>query len=328
MTQHHYVLDINNEEDFNQFALTVFHLQATENEVYKQYLNTLAINHNDINTINDVPFLPIEFFKNHKVITGNHEAEQIFESSGTTGVQTSRHYVNNIDLYEQSFTKCFELFYGKPHEYCFIALLPSYIERGNSSLIYMMDKLIKSSKHSDSGFYKTIDTSFIALLNQLKNEQHTKVFLIGVTYALLELAENYTLDLNNFIVMETGGMKGMRKEITRMELYDILTNSLNVNTIHSEYGMTELLSQAYAVKEGVFRCPPWMRIIIRDANDPFNTAEIGKTGVINVIDMANIYSCSFIATQDAGKLHHDNSFEVLGRVDNSDVRGCNLLLSL
>lgn len=307
--------------------MEVFHFQAKFNEVYKQYLSLLKINSSSINKVNQIPFLPITFFKQFKVVTGEFSPALTFTSSGTTGMVNSNHYVKHEQLYIHSFLNCFRTFYGNESNFTFICLLPSYLEREGSSLIYMMDYLIKSSKNEFSGFYPTINNSFLDLIKQLQNDKKQQVFFIGVTFALLELAEKYPCDLSNFIVLETGGMKGRRKEITRVELYDILRKNLNAKSIHSEYGMTELLSQAYAKENGQFYCPKHMKVLIRDLNDPFTFLNTNQSGVINIIDLANIYSCAFIATEDAGKINYNGSFEVLGRVDHSDVRGCNLLMS-
>lgn len=321
------VFDIQNELDFENAALAVFKFQAAKNIVYRRYLELLKIDVLSIKKSVDIPFLPISFFKQFKVISGNFEPSVIFTSSGTTGQSNSSHFVKSEQLYVQSFLQSFRTFYGNEKDYTFVCLLPSYLDRQGSSLIYMMDYLVKSSQKPASGFYPKINKEFIALLNQLQEKKTEKVFFIGVTFALLDLAEHYPSDLSHFILMETGGMKGRRKEITRLELYDILKKNLNAREIHSEYGMTELLSQAYSKEKGQFFCPNHMKVYIRDLNDPFTMLPEGKTGVINVIDLANLYSCSFIATQDAGKIASNGSFEVLGRVDHSDIRGCNLLMS-
>lgn len=320
------VFNIQNDKDFENVALAVFQFQAKHNEVYKKYCNLLNIKIDAIKSIEKIPFLPIQFFKQQKVVAGNFEPEVVFTSSGTTGTINSSHFVKSEQLYIKSFLECFRQFYGDESEYTFICLLPSYLERAGSSLIYMMDYLVKASNSSQSGFYPQINESFINLINTLQKDKSLKVFFIGVTFALLELAEKYPTDLSHFILLETGGMKGRRKEITRSELYEILEESLHAKAIHSEYGMTELLSQAYSKENGQFYCPKHMKVLIRDLNDPFAFLPSNKTGVINVIDLANIYSCAFIATQDAGKLRKDGSFEVLGRVDHSDIRGCNLLM--
>lgn len=293
--------------------------------MYRTYVDGIKVNVAAINKISHIPFLPIEFFKTHKVIVDidNSDAcDIIFTSSG--GVK-SKHYVKNVSIYEESYLLGFENFYGAISDYCVLALLPSYLERDGSSLIYMMEDLIQRSKHDDSDFYLNNYDELIQKINEL-NSKGQKTILIGVTYALLELMEKQELKLNTTIVMETGGMKGKRKEMVREELHQLLCKGYGVTSIHSEYGMTELLSQAYSKGEGIFECPPWMQIIIRDTNDPLHILTDNRTGGINVIDLANIYSCSFIATQDLGKRYADGLFEVLGRFDNSDIRGCNLLI--
>lgn len=326
------IFSIKNASQFEEQALAVFRYQAVKNEVYSQYLKGLSISPDSIKKLNEIPFLPIDFFKTHKVICDSGSKDEIvFTSSGTTGSVQSKHYVSDVSVYEQSYLKGFEFFYGNIEDYCVLALLPSYLERDGSSLIYMAEDLIKKSKHGDSGFYLNNYDELITKLNALE-ARGQKTILIGVTYALLDLSEKFPLwkrgkgDLANVTVMETGGMKGKRKEMVREELHAVLCKGLGVNKIHSEYGMTELLSQAYSKGDGIFNCPPWMKILIRDTNDPLTILETKKTGGINVIDLANINSCSFIATQDLGKFYADNSFEVLGRFDNSDIRGCNLLV--
>ncbi|MCX6296287.1 MAG: acyl transferase [Bacteroidetes bacterium] len=328
------VFKINSELGFRDLALSVFKYQSVANEVYRKYIEVLGQNPDNVSEIGQIPFLPIDFFKSYKVQCKSDEKAQngiLFTSSGTTGSIQSKHFVSDVSVYEKSYLKGFELFYGSIEEYCVLALLPSYLERDGSSLIYMAEDLIKRSKNTDSGFYLNNYDELILKLNALMNSGQ-KTILIGVTYALLDLAEKFPLfnerkgDLKNIIVMETGGMKGKRKEMVREELHTILCKGIGVNSIHSEYGMTELLSQAYSSGNGLFNCPPWMKILIRDTNDPFSFLPPNKTGGINVIDLANINSCSFIATQDLGKVHPDNSFEILGRFDNSDIRGCNLLV--
>ncbi len=320
------VFDIQNESDFEAAALAVFHYQAIHNVVYKKYLNLLNIHPSDVNQTNKIPFLPIEFFKSFPVVTGHFTPEVVFTSSGTTSQNTSRHLVKSSAVYIRSFLNSFRHFYGSEQEYVIIALLPSYLDRKGSSLIYMTDYLIRSGSHHLSGFYSQINKHLLAVLKTLSTQSQKKVILLGVTFALLQLAEQYPLDLSSFIVMETGGMKGQAKEITRTELYQILQQKLNISHVHSEYGMTEMLSQAYSKNQGHFFTPSHLKIMIRDLNDPFTLLEAEKSGVINIIDLANVHSCAFIATQDAGKIHHDCSFEVLGRVDYSDIRGCNLLM--
>jgi Acyl-protein synthetase, LuxE len=282
-----------------------------------------------VNRIEEIPFLPIQFFKTNKITTTNFEAEITFESSGTTGENISRHFVKKLSVYRDSFTKAFELFYGNPEKYCIVGLLPGYLERENSSLITMVDYLIKASMHEHSAFYlRNHDKLYKTLVHYEIREQ--PVLLIGVTYALLDFAEKYSIDLGHTIVMETGGMKGRRKEITREEVHDFLKQKLGLLSVHSEYGMTELLSQAYAKENGLFQCPPWMKVLLREENDPFLVTsrpprDKPATGLLNIIDFANIYSCCFIATDDVGKLYQNGTFEVLGRRDSSDLRGCSLL---
>jgi phenylacetate-coenzyme A ligase PaaK-like adenylate-forming protein len=320
------IFKINSEADFNSLAIAVFHYQYEQNEVYKKYVNSLSVKPETIVHYTQIPFLPIELFKSQRVVCQPVAAGAIeFTSSGTTGQNTSVHTVNDISLYEESFSKGFELFYGKPQEYCILALLPNYLERTGSSLVYMFDKLIGASGHPESGFYLHNMDELIGTINELK-KNNRKTLLLGVTYALLDLVEKNIALNDRFIVMETGGMKGKRKEMIKEELHALLTEKLGVNTIHSEYGMTELLSQAYSKKAGLFSCPPWMRVLIRDTNDPFAYQPVQKSGGINVIDLANLYSCSFIETKDLGKLHNETDFEIIGRFDNSDIRGCNLMI--
>jgi phenylacetate-coenzyme A ligase PaaK-like adenylate-forming protein len=293
--------------------------------VHKDFTSDLNISPASISSVKDIPYLPISFFKTHEVLSDARKPEIVFSSSGTTGMVQSRHLVTDVGIYEASFNNAFEQFYGKIEDTCLLALLPSYLERDGSSLIYMVDTLLKQSKHSDSGYFlHNHDELFHRLKKLQDNKQRT--ILIGVTYALLDFIERYQLDFPELIVMETGGMKGKRKEMVREELHDLLQAGFGVSAIHSEYGMTELLSQAYSFGEGVFHCPAWMKIVLRDTNDPLSLIQNQQTGGINVIDLANINSCSFIATQDLGKIYPDGSFEVLGRFDNADIRGCNLLV--
>jgi phenylacetate-coenzyme A ligase PaaK-like adenylate-forming protein len=323
------IFSIKTPQEFKNLAIDIFRFQAEHNEVYKQYIHSLKIELDNIDEIEKIPFLPIEFFKTHTITSTPNKSESIvFKSSGTTGENTSKHFVNDISVYEKSYSTAFKIFYGNITDYCFLALLPSYLEREGSSLVYMADDLIKKSKHSESGFYLKNYDELILKLQQLADKKQ-KTILLGVTYALLDLVDKFPLfkfPKGYLTVMETGGMKGKRKEMIREELHDILKQGFGVETIHSEYGMTELLSQAYSKGDGNFSCPPWMKILIRDVNDPFSYLEKGRTGGINVIDLANIYSCSFIATQDLGKISPNTSFEVLGRFDNSDIRGCNLMV--
>lgn len=306
-------------------ALKVFRYQHAYNIVYREFCDLLNVNSQEVKALQQIPFLPIQFFKSHDVVSNTNRPEQIFTSSGTTGMVNSRHLVTDVSLYEESYRKGFSEFYGDIENYVVLALLPSYLERTGSSLIYMVEDLIKRSNSPDSGFYLDNHDELIQKLITL-DESGQNVILIGVTYALLDLLEKQKFHLKNTIIMETGGMKGRRKEMIREELHNILCNGFGVSVIHSEYGMTELLSQAYSLGNGVFECPNWMHILIRDTEDALTYVNEGKTGGINVIDLANINSCSFIATQDLGKKNPNNSFEVLGRFDNSDIRGCNLMV--
>jgi phenylacetate-coenzyme A ligase PaaK-like adenylate-forming protein len=318
--------NIHNENDFLETALKVFNYQYNNNAIYQAFIKALGKNRDSVNTLESIPFLPVEFFRNHKVVTGDFPIEKIFESSGTTGVTPGKHYVCDLSLYEESFLETFNLFYGDPKGYLILALLPSYTEREGSSLVYMADKLIKLSANSSSGFYKADDENLIEKITSFKNNKQ-KVLLLGVSFALLDLAEKTTSDLSGVIVMETGGMKGRRKELIRSELHAVLKDKFNVPVIHSEYGMTELMSQAYSKGDGIFYSPPWMKVMLRDPQDPLSIyAGTNRTGGINIIDLANINSCSFISTGDLGKIHADGGFEVLGRFDNSDIRGCNLMV--
>jgi phenylacetate-coenzyme A ligase PaaK-like adenylate-forming protein len=314
------------ETEFNNLAIKVFQYQFQNNTIYQKYVMSLKIDVNLVKHYSQIPFLPIEFFKSKEVVSSQLENNTVcFSSSGTTGQITSKHYVNDISIYETSFHKGFELFYGKPSDYCILVLLPNYLERTGSSLVYMFDRLIKESTHSLSGFYLNNLNDLIETIEILKQSKQ-KTLLLGVTYALLDLAD-LNVDLNDdFIVMETGGMKGRRKEMLKEELHQILKQKLKVSSIHSEYGMTELLSQAYSKQNGFFCCSPWMKVLIRDVNDPFSYVKNNKGGGVNVIDLANLNSCSFIETKDLGKFSQNFDFEILGRFDNSDIRGCNLMV--
>lgn len=325
MEQAKEIFNIKTEKDFLDVALKIFHYQMENVEVYASFIHYLGIDTDKVKKLSDIPFLPIEFFKSHEIISRNKQSKVIFESSGTTGQNTSRHFVADTDLYKKSFLKGFTEFYSEPSEYCILALLPSYLERQGSSLIYMADHLIRLSSHPESGFYLDEQEKLIAVLRKLKNENQ-KTILLGVSFALLDLAEKFKEDLSGMIIMETGGMKGRRKELVREELHGILKAAFNVESIHSEYGMTELLSQAWSKGNGIFHTPPWMKIMARDSHDPFHIQSTGIPGVLNIIDLANIYSCSFIASSDLGKVFPDGSFEVSGRMDASDIRGCNLLI--
>jgi hypothetical protein len=320
------VFAITNEKEFSVIALEVFHFQYRYNPLYHDYCKALGKSPREVKTITDIPFLPISFFKTNRIATTSFNAELIFKSSGTTGSANSHHYVKDANLYVKSFSKGFKKFYGDVKDYCILGLLPSYLERGNSSLVYMVDYLIRESGHRESGFYLDEFEKLDAGLKRLGSAGQ-KTILIGVTYALLDFGLRFPQQLSNTIIMETGGMKGRGKEMTRAELYDYLKKSFGVSHIHSEYGMTELLSQAYGI-DGKMASPPWMKILLRDETDPLSVYGSSETasGAINIIDLANLYSCSFIATEDAGKINADESFEILGRMDHSDIRGCSLMV--
>ena len=319
------IFTISSQKQFEKIALKVFRFQHENNPVYHDFCNHLKVDKQKVKSLQQIPFLPIQFFKSHNVLSSTDSIQETFSSSGTTGMTTSKHHVTDITLYEESYRKGFADFYGNIEDYVILALLPSYLERDGSSLIYMVDDLIKFSNNPESGFYLNQYDTLSQKLTELDNSGQN-VILIGVTYALLDLVEQYNFSLKNTIIMETGGMKGKRKEMIREELHQLLCDGFGVENIHSEYGMTELLSQAYSLGNGVFECPSWMQILIRDTEDALTYITNGKTGGINVIDLANINSCSFIATQDLGKKNPNNSFEVLGRFDNSDIRGCNLMV--
>lgn len=310
-------------EEFLETALNIFRHQYNKSEVYFNWCQLRKKTPENVCTLNDIPFLPIEFFKNN-VINCQQKSDAIFTSSGTTGQSRSSHHVADISVYEKSFLSGFELFYGSTVNFCIVGLLPGYLERNDSSLVYMFDKLMKFSGHQANGMYLSDHEKLFELLKTLKHKKQ-KTILVGVTYALLDFAEKYHISFPELIVMETGGMKGKREEITRQELHTRLKKSFTSSQIHSEYGMTELLSQAY-MQDVFFRCPPWMKVLIRDPHDPISYLDAGKTGGINIIDLANINSCSFIETQDLGRLKQDGEFEVLGRIDHSAIRGCNLMI--
>jgi phenylacetate-coenzyme A ligase PaaK-like adenylate-forming protein len=320
------IFKIKGRKTFREIALKVFLYQAGEVEAYASYLDLLGIEPGRISDPEKIPFLPIEFFKSHEIKVRNKKAELIFESSGTSGHTPAKHYVADASLYQRSFFEGFRRMYGAPEKLCILALLPSYLEREASSLVYMMNQLIAVSEHPDSGFYLDQLGDLSEILRKRSMDGHPTL-LIGVTFALLELAEQHPQDLgDNLILMETGGMKGRRKEMVRGELHQVLKAAFSLKEIHSEYGMTELLSQAYSKGEGRFYHPPWMQVTMRDPNDPLSPLRTGQSGGINVIDLANINSCSFVATGDLGKSYEDGSFEVLGRFDHSDIRGCNLMV--
>ncbi len=325
MISTHDIFTISNQKQFDKMALKVFRFQYENNLVYREFCDFLKTEVQKVKTIQQIPFLPIQFFKSHSVVSNTNPIQTTFTSSGTTGMVTSKHLVTNVSIYEESYRKGFSQFYGNIEDYVVLALLPSYLEREGSSLIHMVDDLIQLSNHPESGFYLHNYDELIEKIIQL-DESGQNVILIGVTYALLDVIEKHSFQLENTIIMETGGMKGKRKEMIREELHQQLCNGFGVESIHSEYGMTELLSQAYSLGEGVFECPSWMQISIRDTEDALSYVREGKTGGINVIDLANINSCSFIATQDLGKKYSNGSFEVLGRFDHSDIRGCNLMV--
>ncbi|WP_298754355.1 acyl transferase [uncultured Psychroserpens sp.] len=319
------IFSISTEKDFSTLALDIFKFQFENNPVYRSFCDLLYTHPSDVKQIEDIPFLPIQFFKSHHILSSKAQIQDVFSSSGTTGSKTSKHYVTDLSIYEQSFRKGFEEFYGSIKDYVILALLPNYLERKGSSLIYMVNDMIQHSNHPESGFY-------LNNINDLKQQlitldaQGKKILLIGVSFALLDVVEQYQFQLKNTIVMETGGMKGRRKELVRDELHALLKSGFGVSEIHSEYGMTELLSQAYSLGNGRFKCPNWMRVLTRDPEDALTLQNINKTGGINIIDLANINSCSFIATQDLGRTYKDRSFEIIGRFDSSDIRGCNLMV--
>ena len=318
------IFSIQNFRQFEALTLKIFRDQAENCEVYRQFVKNLGIKPANVNNLNAIPFLPVEFFKTHDIIRRTGKAEEIFKSSGTSGMSQSRHMVLDVGMYVQSFRKAFKIFYGDITKYAVMALLPSYLERDGSSLIYMVDNLMRSA-NKESGYFLYDHEN---LREKLQGLKRTKIpaILIGVTYALLDFAESHSIEFPELTVMETGGMKGKRREMVRDELHETLCAGFGVPVIHSEYGMTELLSQAYSKGGGIFHCPPWMKVMIRDTNDPLEILGADRTGGINIIDLANLNSCSFIATQDLGKTLRNGTFEVLGRFDNSDIRGCNLLV--
>lgn len=319
------IFSIKDEIEFEELALEVFHFQYKNNKVYNKWCNLMKSTPNNVKSISKIPFLPISFFKTHDVISfKKEESTYFFKSSGTTSNQTSKHYIYDLQIYERSFVKCFEEFFSKVEDYCFLAILPNYLEQSNSSLVYMIDSFIRRSKYSESEFYKGYLEGVIYKIKDLE-KRGIKTILFGVTYALMDLIEIEKLELKNTIVFETGGMKGRRKELIRKELHNLLSKGFSIDTIASEYGMCELFSQAYSKGEGLFYCPSHMRVVIRDTYDPLSYIGKGKTGGINVIDLANIYSCSFIETEDLGRGFVGNSFEIMGRIDNTTTRGCNLM---
>ena len=319
------IFNIKDASEFEKLTFDVFNFQFKNNPIYRSFCDLLYVHPSSVKAIADIPFLPIQFFKTHRVLSVKKPIEATFSSTGTTGKSTSKHYVTNLDIYKKSFRKGFKTFYGSIENYIILALLPSYLEREGSSLIYMVNDMISKSKHPESGFY----------LNNLSELKHTlitldaenkKVLLIGVSFALLDLVDSHTFNLKSTLIMETGGMKGKRKELVREALHEKLKKGFGVSTIHSEYGMTELLSQAYSKGNGVFNSPNWMQILTRDPEDALTLNSFNKIGGINIVDLANINSCAFIATQDLGRVYPDGSFEIMGRFDNSDIRGCNLMV--
>ncbi|WP_242092051.1 acyl transferase [Aestuariivivens sediminicola] len=319
------IFSVKTRTDFEHLALKVFKFQFEKNRVYRSFCDLLYKHPSEVTSLKDIPFLPIQFFKSHIILSTQNPVSKTFTSSGTTSEGISKHCVSNLEIYKQSFTKAFQGFYGTIEDYVILALLPSYLERTDSSLIYMVDHLIKASKEPASGFYldnlKELKTALTSL-----DAKGKKILLIGVSFALLDLVEQYQFNLKNTVVMETGGMKGRRKELIRSELHGILKKGFGIERVHSEYGMTELLSQAYSTGDGIFNCPPWMGVLTRDPEDALTIQNFGKVGGLNIIDLANINSCSFIATQDLGRVFSNGSFEVIGRFDHSDIRGCNLMV--
>ena len=312
------------DKNFEQIAFEVFQFQYINNNIYKSYCDLLKKTPSNIADISSIPFLPISFFKSHSVMC-TKKYDKVFHSSGTTNENLSKHYVSDIHVYEQSFLKNFIDNYGNPKDYVILGLLPNYMENENSSLIYMVNNLIELSESNDSGFFLKEYDFIIEKMKSLYKE-NKKIILIGVSYALLDLSESKSLNFENTIIIETGGMKGQRREMIKKELHETLKERTGLKKIHSEYGMTELLSQAYSKGDGIFSCPNWMRVFIRDMNDPNFLYSNNKSGGINIIDLANVNSCSFIATEDMGSLHENGSFEIMGRIDHSETRGCNLLL--
>lgn len=313
----------NCKNNFNNLTKDIFKHQINNNELFKNWAASIQRFSYESLNLESLPFLPISFFKTHKIIQNNLNEVVVFESSGTTQTINSKHFIADIELYKKSFLGAFEMVYGKVEDWCILGLLPSYLERNNSSLVFMVDELIKRSKDENSGFYLN-DFEKLHETLQTQKKLNKKTLLIGVTFALLDFAENYNIDFKELIVMETGGMKGRKKEMTKDEVHFNLKKAFNIENIHSEYGMTELLSQAYSIQNQIHVCPPWMKVLVRSEDDPFDVKLTGR-GVINVIDLANIYSCSFIATEDIGEVYEDGSFRVFGRLDASDIRGCSLL---
>ena len=320
MARYDEIFLIGSEAEFEREALRLFRHQAEHCAPYAEYVRLLGVEPSQVQRVEDIPMLPIEIFKSHKVYCGEQEPQITFTSSATTGMVQSRHYVEDIALYERAFTEAFRHFYGDERECSIYALLPSYLEREGSSLVYMAERLI--AQCGGGGFYLH---DYEKLLNDMSHDPNPKI-LLGVTYALLDLAENYAPKLENTVVMETGGMKGRRKELPKSELHKVLCSSFGVERIHSEYGMAELMSQAYSFGEGLFRAPRWMKVLVRDVNNPFARLKAGRRGGLDIIDLANRDSCAFISTQDMGICYDDGSFRIEGRISQSDIRGCNLLI--
>ncbi|SDQ75933.1 Acyl-protein synthetase, LuxE [Chryseobacterium soldanellicola] len=324
------IFSIRSEQDFVDVCLETFRYQYENVEVYKKFVDYLRIDPNNINEVTKIPFLPIEMFKNHQILDKNVTTELFFQSSGTTQMNLSKHFIADENIYQESIYRSFEQFIGKPEDFIFLGLLPSYLEKQNSSLIYMVDYLMKKSAKPENGYFLYNHSDLFKFLTQLKDK---KIILFGVSFALLDFLDfckSNTVTLqhsDNITIIETGGMKGRKEEMTKDELLKILQEGFKTDKIYSEYSMTELLSQAYSLGENVYECPNWMRILIRNAEDPFNYEQEGRTGAVNIIDLANIHSCSFIATQDLGKALPGGKFQVLGRIDHSDIRGCSLLVS-
>lgn len=326
------IFNILTDDDFVNASLKTFRYQYNNIEVYRKFVDYLKINPNEVDELTKIPFLPIEMFKNHQILDTNVTTDLFFQSSGTTQMNLSKHFIADPNIYEESIYKSFEKFIGKPEDFIFLGLLPSYLEKQNSSLIYMVDYLMKKSAKPENGYFLYNHSDLFELLNTLQDK---KVILFGVSFALLDFIDYCHSErsgeslnfLENLVVIETGGMKGRKEEMTKDELLKILQQGFKTDKIYSEYSMTELLSQAYSLGENIYQCPNWMKILVRNAEDPFNYEKEGRTGAINIIDLANIHSCSFIATQDLGKTLTEGKFQVLGRIDHSDIRGCSLLIS-
>lgn len=326
------IFEIKTEEDFEEACLSIFNYQYENIDIYHQFVDYLNINPKKISKITEIPFLPIEMFKHHTILDRNRQTDAYFQSSGTTNIQTlSRHWIADFELYQQSILHCFQQFIGHPKDYIFLGLLPNYLERQNSSLIYMVDFLMNKSSQKENGYFLYNHPELLELLKNLNNR---KIILFGVSFALLDFIDFceanggfYSAQNSNLIIIETGGMKGRKEEMTKDELLKILRNGFLTDKIYSEYSMTELLSQAYSLGNNFYQSPNWLRIMIRNLEDPFSYVEKGKTGAVNIIDLANKYSCSFIATQDLGKNFDNHQFQILGRIDHSDIRGCSLLVT-